>query len=42
MVVPVGPLHSLQSLKLITKKGKKITEKDLLLVRFVPMIDNEK
>ena len=39
MIVPVGPIHAVQSLKLITKKGKKIMEKDLLPVRFVPMVE---
>jgi len=39
MIVPVGPVRSLQSLKLITKKNKKIIEKDLLPVMFVPMVD---
>ena len=38
MIVPVGPVHSPQSLKLITKKNKKISEKDLLPVLFVPMV----
>ena len=39
MIVPVGPVHAVQSLKLITKKGAKTTEKDLLPVRFVPMVE---
>jgi len=39
MIIPVGPVHSMQYLKLITKRGKKISEKDLLPVRFVPMIN---
>ena len=39
MIVPVGPVHAVQSLKLITKKGKRTTEKDLLPVRFVPMVE---
>jgi len=39
MIIPVGPVHSVQSLKLITKKGKRVSEKDLLPVRFVPMVD---
>ena len=38
MIVPVGGAHSAQSLKLIVKKGGKIVEKDLLPVRFVPMV----
>ena len=39
MIIPVGPVHTQQSLKLITKKGKRIIERDLLPVRFVPMVD---
>jgi protein-L-isoaspartate(D-aspartate) O-methyltransferase len=39
MIIPVGPVSSLQSLKLITKKGKRMIEKDLLPVRFVPMVE---
>jgi protein-L-isoaspartate(D-aspartate) O-methyltransferase len=38
MIVPVGRAHSVQYLKLITKDDGKITEKDLLAVRFVPMV----
>jgi len=38
MIVPVGPLYSLQSLKLITKKNNKTIEKDLIPVMFVPMV----
>jgi len=38
MIIPVGKIHSTQMLKLITKKDKNITEKDLLPVRFVPMV----
>ncbi|MCL2026178.1 MAG: protein-L-isoaspartate(D-aspartate) O-methyltransferase [Leptospirales bacterium] len=38
IVVPVGPVNSVQSLKLITKKGKRTFEKELLAVRFVPMV----
>jgi len=38
MIVPVGPVYSGQSLKLITKKDKRILEKDLLPVMFVPMV----
>ena len=37
MILPVGPACSVQILKLIIKKDKKIIEKDLLPVRFVPM-----
>ena len=39
MIIPVGPVHEVQSLKLITKKGEKITEKELLPVMFVPMVE---
>jgi protein-L-isoaspartate(D-aspartate) O-methyltransferase len=38
MIVPVGKAHSVQLLKLITKRGNQIVEEDLLPVRFVPMI----
>jgi protein-L-isoaspartate(D-aspartate) O-methyltransferase len=38
MIVPVGKNHSVQSLKLITKNEGGIIEEDLLLVRFVPMV----
>jgi len=38
IIVPVGPVLSSQSLKLITKKGKQIIEKELLPVIFVPMV----
>jgi protein-L-isoaspartate(D-aspartate) O-methyltransferase len=38
MIVPVGAVNSVQSLKLITKDGSAITEKELLHVRFVPMV----
>ena len=40
MIVPVGPVHSVQYLKLISKCDEKIIESDLLPVRFVPMVDN--
>jgi len=39
MIVPVGPVHDVQSLKLINKKGTKITTEDLMFVRFVPMVE---
>ncbi|MDR3002388.1 MAG: protein-L-isoaspartate(D-aspartate) O-methyltransferase [Fibromonadaceae bacterium] len=39
MIIPVGEVHSVQLLKLITKKGEKVIEKNLLPVRFVPMVD---
>ena len=38
MIVPVGEVHNIQSLKLITKTKGKITATDLLSVRFVPMV----
>jgi protein-L-isoaspartate(D-aspartate) O-methyltransferase len=38
MIIPVGPVNSLQSLKLLTKKDKRIIEKELLPVMFVPMV----
>ena len=40
MIVPVGPVHFVQYLKLVTKKGKAFTARDLLPVRFVPMVDS--
>ena len=39
MIVPVGKPGSVQSLKLITKKDGRINEKELFLVRFVPMVN---
>jgi protein-L-isoaspartate(D-aspartate) O-methyltransferase len=39
MILPVGPVNSVQYLKLIIKKDKKIIERDLLPVRFVPMVE---
>jgi protein-L-isoaspartate(D-aspartate) O-methyltransferase len=39
MILPVGPVQSVQSLKLVTKKDNRITEKELLPVRFVPMVE---
>jgi len=39
MIVPVGEVNSTQVLKLITKKDGVISMKDLLMVRFVPMVD---
>jgi protein-L-isoaspartate(D-aspartate) O-methyltransferase len=38
MLVPVGSVHGVQWLKLLTKQGGSIVEKDLLPVRFVPMV----
>ncbi|MCL2294192.1 MAG: protein-L-isoaspartate(D-aspartate) O-methyltransferase [Spirochaetes bacterium] len=39
IILPVGPIHSVQFLKFITKQDKRIIEKDLLPVRFVPMVE---
>ena len=39
MIIPVGKANSVQSLKLISKKEGKIIEKDMLPVRFVPMVE---
>ena len=39
MVVPVGPAHSVQNLKLIAKNNGEIFESNLLPVRFVPMVE---
>ena len=39
MIIPVGNQNSVQSLKLLTKKDNEITEKDLLSVLFVPMLE---
>jgi len=40
MVIPVGGMNSIQSLNLLTKDGGDIITRELLLVRFVPMIEN--
>ena len=39
MIFPVGPVHAVQSLKLITKDGDNCIAEELILVRFVPMVD---
>jgi len=39
MIIPVGDVHAVQSLKLITKNEESCTSTDLMLVRFVPMVD---
>jgi len=39
MIVPVGPVKSVQSLKLLTKRNNRIVERDLLPVMFVPMVE---
>ncbi|MDG5800071.1 protein-L-isoaspartate(D-aspartate) O-methyltransferase [Marinilabiliaceae bacterium ANBcel2] len=41
MIVPVGPVNSLQYLKLLEKKDGKIKTDKLMPVRFVPMIDRD-
>ena len=38
MIIPVGEIHSVQSLKLIVKNHGELIETDLLPVRFVPMV----
>jgi len=38
MMIPVGDVYSAQSLRLITKNKTGFTEKDMLPVRFVPMV----
>ena len=39
MIIPVGKVNSIQSLKRIIKKDRSIIETDLLSVRFVPMVE---
>jgi protein-L-isoaspartate(D-aspartate) O-methyltransferase len=39
MILPVGPANSVQYLKLVTKQGGKVIERELLPVRFVPMVE---
>jgi len=39
MIIPVGELHSVQFLKMITKKDGIVASQDLLPVRFVPMVE---
>jgi len=38
MIVPVGEVHSVQSLMRITKKDGRAVQENLLPVRFVPMV----
>jgi len=38
MIIPVGETYSVQSLKLIMKNNSGVIERDLLPVRFVPMV----
>ena len=37
MIIPIGSPFSIQNLMLVTRKGKKIITKSLMLVRFVPL-----
>ena len=39
MIIPVGDVHETQWLKLITKADAEIVTKDLIPVRFVPMVE---
>ena len=39
MIIPVGNVHSVQVLKLIIKNDGEFLKKDLLHVRFVPMVE---
>ena len=39
MIIPVGETHAIQLLKLIIKREDRIIERDLLPVRFVPMVE---
>jgi len=39
MIIPVGEVNSVQSLKLLVKDGEGHNTKELLHVRFVPMVD---
>ena len=39
MIIPIGEVNTTQILKLITKNENNITAKDLLWVRFVPMVE---
>jgi protein-L-isoaspartate(D-aspartate) O-methyltransferase len=39
LIVPLGEVSSVQWLKLIIKKDNRVIEKDLLPVRFVPMVE---
>lgn len=41
MVIPVGPVHRVQYLQLLTKKNGKLKVKNLLPVRFVPFTREE-
>jgi protein-L-isoaspartate(D-aspartate) O-methyltransferase len=41
MIIPVGEQHSVQFLYLLEKKEGKIRQKNVLPVRFVPMVDDK-
>ena len=38
MIIPVGEVHAVQSLKLLTKHNDTYSTEDLIFVRFVPMV----
>jgi protein-L-isoaspartate(D-aspartate) O-methyltransferase len=40
MILPVGPADSVQYLKLVAKQDGKVIERELLPVRFVPMVES--
>ena len=42
MMIPVGGLFEAQTLKLVVKEKGRITEENLLPVRFVPMVDDSR
>lgn len=42
IIIPVGEVFAVQTLKLITKANGNIFEEDLLPVRFVPMVNKER
>jgi protein-L-isoaspartate(D-aspartate) O-methyltransferase len=41
MVIPVGPSHGIQQLKLLRKINGEITKEKVFEVRFVPMVDDK-
>ena len=41
MIIPVGEQHAVQYLVLLEKKNGKIRQKNVLPVRFVPMINEQ-
>jgi len=40
MMIPVGEVHAVQSLKLLVKDDESYITRELLLVRFVPMVED--